>query len=153
MNGKEPVGDKPSQERAADDEPGCVLIVTDEGRIGQVLSMMVAEEGQRAVLVGWRDPDLTRIIGERFRMVLLDWASAPTLAARLADALRLSQREAPIAAVVPSWSDLEVGAREAADFLINKPLRVTQIRRVLSLACRPRSRPARSASQIPAGAA
>ena len=153
MNGKEPVGDKPPQERAADDEPGCVLIVTDEGRIGQVLSMMVAEEGRRPVLIGWHDPDLMRIIDERFRMVLLDWGSAPTLAARLADVLRLSQREAPVAVVVPCWSDLEVGAREAADFLINKPLRVTQIRRVLSLACRPRSRPARGAFQIPAGAA
>jgi hypothetical protein len=115
--------------------------------------MMVAEEGQRAVLMGWHDADLMRIIGERFRMVLLDWGSAPTPAARLADALRVSQREAPIAVVVPCWSDLEVGAREAADFLINKPLRVTQIRRVLSLACRPRLRPARGASQIPAGAA
>lgn len=153
MNGKEPVGDKPPQEGAADDEPGCVLIVTDEDRIRRVLSMMVAEEGQRAVLRAWRDPDLMRIIGERFRMVLLDWGSAPTLAARLADALRISQREAPIAAVVPCWSDLEVGAREAADFLINKPLRVTQVRRVLSLACRPQSRPARGAPQIPAGAA
>ena len=153
MNGKEPVGGKPSQQRAADDERGCVLIVTDEDRIRQVLSMMVAEEGQRAVLMGWHDADLMRIIGERFRMVLLDWGSAPTLAARLADALRASQREALIAVVVPCWSDVEVGAREAADFLINKPLRVAQIRRALSLACRPQSRPARGASQIPAGAA
>jgi DNA-binding response OmpR family regulator len=153
LNGKEPVGDKPSQERAADNEPGCVLIVTDEDRIGRVLSMVVAEEAQRAVLKGWHDPDLMRTISERFRMALLDWGSAPTLAARLAEALRVSQREAPIAVVVPCWSDLEVGACEAADFLINKPLRVTQIRRVLSLACRPQSRPARGASQIPAGAA
>jgi DNA-binding response OmpR family regulator len=153
MNGKEPVGDRPSQERAADGEPGCVLIVTDEDRIRQVLSMMVAEGGQHAVLKGWHDPDLMHIIRERFRMVLLDWGSAPALAARLADVLRVSQREVPIAVVVPCWSDLEVGAREAADFLINKPLRVTQIRRVLSLACRPQPRLARGASQIPAGAA
>jgi len=82
LNGKEPVGGKPSQQRAADDERGCVLIVTDEDRMRQVLSMMVAEEGQRAVLMGWHDADLMRIIGERFRMVLLDWGSAPTLAAR-----------------------------------------------------------------------
>lgn len=153
MNGKEPVGDKPPQERAADDGPGRVLIVTDEDRIRQVLSMMAAEEGQRAVSKSWHDPDLMHTIGERFRMALLDWGSAPTLAARLAEALRASQREAPIAVVVPCWSDLEVGASEAADFLINKPLRVSQVRRVLSLACRPRSRPARGASQIPAGTA
>jgi DNA-binding response OmpR family regulator len=141
------------QERTADGEPGCVLIATGEDRVGQVLSMMMAEEGQRALVKGWHDPDLMRIIGERFRMVLLDWGSAPTLAAQLADVLRVSQRAVPIAVVVPCWSDLEVGAREAADFLINKPLRVTQIRRVLSLACRPQSRSARGASQIPAGAA
>jgi hypothetical protein len=115
--------------------------------------MMVAEEGGRPVLKGWRDPDLTRIIEERFRMVVLDWGWAPTLAARLADSFRLGQSRTPIAVLVPCWSELEVGARRVADFFINKPLRVTQIRRVLSLACSSRVRTARGASQIPAGAA
>jgi hypothetical protein len=110
--------------------------------------MMVAEEGQRPVLADWRNLDLMRIIEGRFRMVVLDWGSAPTLAARLADVVRFSQSGTPIAVLVPCWSDVEVGARQAADFLINKPLRVTQIRRVLALACGPRSRAAGRAPQI-----
>ena len=114
--------------------------------------MMVAEEGQRPVLADWRNLDLMRIIEGRFRMVVLDWGSAPTLAARLADVVRFSQSGTPIAVLVPCWSDFEVGARQAADFLINKPLRVTQIRRVLALACGPRSRAAGRAPQILAGA-
>jgi DNA-binding response OmpR family regulator len=150
--GKEPVAGKPSAERAADDEPGRILIVADEHRVRQALSMMVAEEGQRSLLKGWRDPDLNGIIDERFRMVVLDWESAPRLAARLAGAIRVRQRETPIAVLVPCWSDLEVGARQAADFFLAKPLRVTQIRRVLALASGPRSRAARPVSQIPMGA-
>ena len=85
-------------------------------------------------------------------MVVRDWGSALTLAARLADVVRFSQSGTPIAVLVPCWSDVEVGARQAADFLINKPLRVTQIRRVLALACGPRSRAAGRAPQILAGA-
>ena len=88
--------------------------------------MMVAEEGQRPVLKGWGDPDLTSTIDERFRMVVLDWESAPRLAAHLAHAIRVRQRETPIAVLVPCWSDLEVGARRAADFFLTKPLRVTR---------------------------
>ena len=153
MTGKEPVAGRPSQARAADDEPGRILIVADEDRVRQVLSMMVAEEGQRPVLKGWGDPDLTGVIDERFRMVVLDWGSAPRLAARLAGAIRVRQREMPIAVLVPCWSDLEVGARQAADFFLTKPLRVTQLRRVLALASGSRSRAARRASQIPMGAA
>lgn len=151
MPGKEPLGGKASR-HAADYEPGCILIVSDEDRVRQVLSMMVAEEGQRPVLADWRNLDLMRIIEGRFRMVVLDWGSAPTLAARLADVVRFSQSGTPIAVLVPCWSDVEVGARQAADFLINKPLRVTQIRRVLALACGPRSRAAGRAPQILAGA-
>ena len=153
MAGKEPVSGKASRERAADDEPACILIVSDEDRVRQMLSMMVAEEGERPVVEDWRNLDLTRIIEGRYRMVVLDWGSAPTLAARLADVVRYSHSGTPIAVLVPCWSDLEVGARRAADFLINKPLRVTQIRRVLALACRPQSRAADRAPQIPAGAA
>jgi len=152
LTGKEPVAGRPSQARAADDEPGRILIVADEDRVRQVLSMMVAEEGQRPVLKGWGDPDLTGVIDERFRMVVLDWGSAPRLAARLAGAIRVRQREMPIAVLVPCWSDLEVGARQAADFFLTKPLRVTQLRRVLALASGSRSRAARRASQIRAGA-
>jgi DNA-binding response OmpR family regulator len=113
--------------------------------------MMVAEEGQRPVLKSWREPDLTSTIDERLRMVVLDWGSAPRLAARLARVIRARQRETPIAVLVPCWSDLEVGARRAADFLLTKPLRVTQIRRVLALASHSRSRATRRASQIPMG--
>ena len=153
MIGKEPVAGRPSQARAADNEPGRILIVADEDRVRQVLSMMVAEEGQRPVLKGWRDPDLTGTIDERFRMVVLDWESAPRLAAHLAGAIRVRQRETPIAVLAPCWSDLEVGARRAADFFLTKPLRVNQIRRVLALASGPGSRAARRASQIRAGAA
>jgi len=152
LTGKEPVASKPPQERAADNEPGRILIVADEDRVRRVLSMMVAEEGQRPLLKSWRDPDLTSAIDERFGMVVLDWGSAPRLAAHLAGAIRASQPETPIAVLVPSWSDLEVGARKAAAFLLTKPLRVNQIRRVLALACGPRSRAARRASQIPMGA-
>jgi hypothetical protein len=138
LTGKEPVASRPPQEGAADNEPGRVLIV--------------AEEGQRPVQKGWRDPDLTGTIGERFRMVVLDWGSAPRLAARLAGAIRASQRETPIAVLVPCWSDLEVGAREAADFFFTKPLRVTEIRRVLALTFGSRSRVVGRASEIPMGA-
>jgi len=123
LAGKEPVAGKPSRERAADGEPGRILIVADEDRVRRVLSMMVAEEGQRPVLKGWGDPDLTSTIDERFRMVVLDWESAPRLAAHLAGAIRVRQRETPIAVLVPCWSDLEVGARRAADFFLAKPLR------------------------------
>jgi DNA-binding response OmpR family regulator len=151
--GKEPVAGKLSWKRAADDEPGRVLIVTDERRVRRVLSMMVAEEGQRPLLKGWRDPHLRDTIGERFRMVVLDWESAPRLAASLAGGIRVRQRETPIAVLVPCWSDLEVGARQAADFFLTKPLRVTQIRQVLALASSPRPRADRRASQIPMGAA
>jgi DNA-binding response OmpR family regulator len=151
--GKEPVAGKPSRERAADDEPGRILIVADEDRVRQVLAMMVAEEGQHPVLKGWRDPDLTDAIDGRFGMVVLDWGSAPRLAARLAGAIRVRQPETPIAVLVPCWSDLEVGARRAADFFLTKPLRVTQIRRVLAPASGSRSRAARRAPQIPMGAA
>ena len=153
MIGKEPVAGKPSRERAADNEPGRILIVADEDCVRQVLSMMVAEEGQRPVLKGWRDPDLTDAIDGRFGMVVLDWESAPRLAARLAGAIRVRQPETPIAVLVPCWSDLEVGARRAADFFLTKPLRVTQIRRVLAPASGSRSRAARRAPQIPMGAA
>ena len=114
--------------------------------------MMVAEEGERPLLKGWRDPDLTDAIDERFRMVVLDWESAPRLAARLAGAIRVRQRETPIAVLVPCWSDLEVGARQAADFFLTKPLRVTQMRRVLAQASGSRSRAIRRASQIRSGA-
>jgi DNA-binding response OmpR family regulator len=152
LTGKEPVASRPPQEGAADNEPGRVLIVADEDRVRQLLSMMVAEEGQRPVQKGWRDPDLTGTIGERFRMVVLDWGSAPRLAARLAGAIRASQRETPIAVLVPCWSDLEVGAREAADFFFTKPLRVTEIRRVLALTFGSRSRVVGRASEIPMGA-
>ena len=153
LTGKEPVTGRPSRERAADNEPGRILIVADEDRVGQILSMMVAEEGQRPVLKGWRDPDLTSTIDERFGMVVLDWGSAPRLAAHLAGAIRASQRETLIAVLVPCWSDLEVGARRAADFLLTKPLRVTQIRQVLALASGARSLAARRVSQIRVGAA
>jgi DNA-binding response OmpR family regulator len=152
LTGKEPVAGKPSRERAADEGPGRILIVADEDRVRQALSMMVAEEGQRSLLKGWRDPDLTGTIDERFRMVVLDWESAPRLAASLAGAIRVRQRETPIAVLVPCWSDLEVGARQAADFFLAKPLRVTQIRRVLALASGSRSRAARRVSQIAMGA-
>ena len=151
MPGKEPLVGKASR-HAADHEPACILIVSDEDRVRQVLSMMVAEEGQRPVLADWRNLDLMRIIEGRFRMVVLDWGSAPTLAARLADVVRFSQSGTRIAVLVPCWSDVEVGARQAADFLINKPLRVTQIRRVLALACGSQSRAAGRAPQILAGA-
>lgn len=153
MNGKEPEEGKPSHELVAEDEPGRILIVTDEERVRQVLGLMVAEEGQRPVLKDWREPDLMRTIDERFRMVVLDWGSAPMSAARLAAAVRLSQHKTLIAVLVPCWSDLEVGAREVADFLISKPLRVTQIRRVLALACSSRSRAGGRASHVPAGMA
>lgn len=148
MNGKEPAEGGPSRELAAEGEPGCVLIVAGEERVRQVLSMMVAEEGQRPVLKDWREPNLMRTVNERFLMVVLDWASAPTQAARLAAALRHSQPKTPIAVLVPCWSDLEVGAREAADFLISKPLRITQIRRVLAPACSSRPRAPRRASYV-----
>jgi len=151
VTGKEPVAGGPSRERAADDEPGCILIVADEDRIRQVLSMLVAEEGLRPVLKGWRDPDLSSTTDERFRLVVLDWASAPRLAAHLARAIRVAQPETPIAVLVPCWSDLEVGARRAAGFFLTKPLRVNQIRRVLALASGPEARATRRASQIRAG--
>jgi len=151
LPGKEPLVGKASR-HAADHEPGCILIVSDEDRVRQVLSMMVAEEGQRPVLADWCDLDLAHIIEGRFRMVVLDWGSAPTLAARLADVVRFSQSGTRIAVLVPCWSDVEVGARQAADFLINKPLRVTQIRRVLALACGPRSRAVGRALPVPAEA-
>ena len=86
-------------------------------------------------------------------MVVLDWGSAPRLAAHLTGAIRASQRETLIAVLVPCWSDLEVGARRAADFLLTKPLRVTQIRQVLALASSARSPAARRVSQIRVGAA
>jgi len=149
--GREPVHGKPSRERAADNEPGRILIVADEDRVRQVLSMMVAEEGQRPVLKGWRDPDLTDAIDGRFGMVVLDWGSAPRLAARLADAIRVRQPETPIAVLIPCWSDLEVGARRAADFFFTKPLRVTQVRRVLTLASASRSPVPGRASPMRAG--
>lgn len=153
MTGREPVAGKPSRERAADNEPGRVSIVADEDRVRQALSMMVAEEGQRPVLKSWRDPDLTDAIDERFRMVVLDWESAPRLASHLANDIRVRQPETSIAVLMPCWSDLEVGARRAADFFLTKSLRVTQIRRVLAPASGSRSRAARRASQIPMGAA
>jgi DNA-binding response OmpR family regulator len=113
--------------------------------------MLVAEEGQRPVLKGWRDPDLSSTTDERFRLVVLDWASAPRLAARLARAIRVAQPETPIAVLVPCWSDLEVGARPAAGFFLTKPLRVNQIRRVLALASGPAKRATGRTSQVRAG--
>jgi hypothetical protein len=115
--------------------------------------MMVAEEGQRPALRSWRDPDRADAIDERFRMVVLDWESAPRLVSHLAGAIRARQPETPIAVLVPCWSDLEVGGLARADFFLIKPLRVTQIRRVLAPASGSRSRAASRASQIPMGAA
>ena len=151
MIGKEPIAGKPSRERAADNEPGRILIVADKDRVRRVVSMMMAEEGQQPVLKGWRDPGLIDAIDERFGMVVLDWGSAPRLAAHLAGAIRVRQRETPVAVLVPCWSDLEVGARQAADLFLTKPLRVTQIRRVLALASASRSPAPRRVSPIRAG--
>jgi len=110
--------------------------------------MLVAEEGQRPVLKGWRDPDLSSTTDERFRMVVLDWGSAPRLAARLARVIRAAQPETPIAVLMPCWSDLEVGARRAADFFFTKPLRVNQVRRVLAQASAPTAPATGRTSQI-----
>ena len=151
LTGKEPVAGGPPRERAADDEPGRILIVADEDRVRQVLSMLVAEEGQRPVLKDWRDPDLSSVTDERFRMAVLDWASAPRLAAHLARAIRGVQPETPIVILVPCWSDLEVGARRAADFFLTKPLRVNQVRRVLALASAPAAPATGRMSQVRSG--
>lgn len=78
---------------------------------------------------------------------------ASTLAGRPADAVCFRQREMPMSALAPSWSDSEVGDRPVAGFLMSKPLRVTQIRRVLTLACGPRTEAAGRVLKTPAGTA
>ena len=114
---------------------------------------MVAEEGKQPVLASWCGPDLPGTIDEGFRMVVLDWGSALTPATRLAGTIRTSQRETSITALVPCWSDLEVGAHRAADFFISKPFQVSQIRRVPALASSPRTRAVGHVPKRPAGSA
>jgi len=114
---------------------------------------MVAEEGKRPVLGSWRDPDLPGTIDEGFRMVVLEQGSARTLVTRLVGAIRSSQRETPITALVSCWSHLEVGAHRAADFFISKPFQLTQIRRVPALASSPRTKAVGHVPKMPAGSA
>lgn len=114
---------------------------------------MVAEEGKRPILGSWRDPELPRTIDEGFRMVVLERGSDRGPVTSLAGAIRSSQRETPITALVSCWSHLEVGAHGAADFFISKPFQVTQIRRVPALASSPRTRAMGHVPKMPAGSA
>ena len=112
----------------------------DDDRTGCDVLWKVAEGGKRRVLGGRRDSDLQPTIDEGLRMVVLDWRPPPpTLVTRLADVIRSGQREASTTALTPCGNDSEVGAHPAAGFFIAKPCHLTQIRRVLALACSPRT--------------
>ena len=96
-----------------------------------MLAAIGEEEGYLVDTISWRDEGLREALGQHQHLVMLDWVSPP-LAAPLVNLIRREHASTRIVVMIPSWSDLESGARLAADLVLHKPLRVNQVRRVLA---------------------